>query len=700
MVFIRWNIKELYMKKLELSEKLILQRGRDVERKININELDDAQKQALICMYYAMLPKSDSRYRQRMDDWLVLEKRFGKKKSTYKHAKDSFDFYFPDNGRKGWSNERSLKRRGPEYQEIYDLYGRCSANQLEKIVKEIIDEYKNEEAVFVSMKCGFPETVHDILQGKKSITIDGVYTLKEELTIGKKVFVTLGGDTGKSEVDWQPGFVGIAHIIKAPYDFGYNGKAKYFKFDIEMDCVLKKALKREDFLSYRDAYDAPYIGPELSRDPSQALSTLDMVKAVSVIRAVLDKFPDLQNKFNSIFSEKFMDRVLGAVTVMLPTAVKFGESKEDAVNTIHEEIMMENEISEEKEMECNSYIEPNYYTGCKQKNKDTGKVYSHNRIIFGAPGTGKSYKLNKEKEDLIDNGGECERVTFHPDYSYSHFVGAYKPVPTKNGISYEYVPGPFMRTYVKAIENGYSEGKNIKPFLLLIEEINRANAAAVFGEIFQLLDRDDKNVSQYAINPSEDVKAYLAKELGGKPEQYRELKIPDNMYIWATMNSADQGVFPMDTAFKRRWNFEYIGIDNNEDEIDGIYLVCEKAEPAYRVKWNEVRKAINDTLSSRDYKINEDKLIGPFFVAKAVLNDKDAFNEAFKSKVIMYLFEDAVRQRRGMLFNGCDEDIKNRYSAICKEFEKRGIDIFCREIRDKIKKEYFNELSLESTENK
>ena len=271
------------MKKLELSEKLILQRGRDVERKININELDDAQKQALICMYYAMLPKSDSRYRQRMDDWLVLEKRFGKKKSTYKHAKDSFDFYFPDNGRKGWSNERSLKRRGPEYQEIYDLYGRCSADQLEKIVKEIIDEYKNEEAVFVSMKCGFPETVHDILQGKKSITIDGVYTLKEELTIGKKVFVTLGGDTGKSEVDWQPGFVGIAHIIKAPYDFGYNGKAKYFKFDIEMDCVLKKALKREDFLSYRDAYDAPYIGPELSRDPSQALSTLDMVKALKLL---------------------------------------------------------------------------------------------------------------------------------------------------------------------------------------------------------------------------------------------------------------------------------------------------------------------------------------------------------------------------------------------------------------------------------
>lgn len=248
-----------------------------MEQKINIDNLDDLQKQALVCMYYAMLPKTDARYKKRMHDWEVLEKRFGTKKTTYKHAKDAFDFYFPNNGRKGWSDDRDLKRRGHAYQEVFELYKDYSADQLEKAVAEIIHGYENEEPTFVSMKCGFPDTVHNILNGNKDITVDGVYTLKEELNIGKHVFVTLGGDTGKSEVDWVPGFIGVAHVIREPYDFGYNGKEKYFKFDIEVDCVFEKPFKREDFLSYREAYDAPYIGPELSRDPSQALSTLDEV---------------------------------------------------------------------------------------------------------------------------------------------------------------------------------------------------------------------------------------------------------------------------------------------------------------------------------------------------------------------------------------------------------------------------------------
>lgn len=170
-----------------------------MEQKINIDNLNDLQKQALVCMYYAMLPKTDARYKQRMHDWEVLEKRFGTKKTTYKHAKDAFDFYFPNNGRKGWSDDRDLKRRGHAYQEVFDLYKDYSADQLEKAVAEIIHRYEYEEPTFVSMKCGFTETVHNILNGNKYITVDGVYTLKEELNIGKTVFVTLGGDTGKFE---------------------------------------------------------------------------------------------------------------------------------------------------------------------------------------------------------------------------------------------------------------------------------------------------------------------------------------------------------------------------------------------------------------------------------------------------------------------------------------------------------------------
>lgn len=308
--------------------------------------------------------------------------------------------------------------------------------------------------------------------------------------------------------------------------------------------------------------------------------------------------------------------------------------------------------------------------------------YERNRIVFGAPGTGKSHKLKEDCEEMMNNSnGSFERVTFHPEYSYSQFVGTYKPVMGDDGetIKYSYVPGPFMRMYVEALKSGRTE--NPQPHLLLIEEINRAKVAAVFGDVFQLLDRDDDGVSEYEIQASEDIRKYLAKELGGSPENYKRIRIPNNMFIWATMNSADQGVFPMDTAFKRRWNFEYLGIDENEEKIKGIgkIMLAGTDEP---IEWNRLRKAINAKMSSSDFKINEDKLMGPFFLSKKVVAsdenrmiiDKDEFIKAFKSKVIMYLYEDAVKQGKHRFFEGCPDT--GKYSAVCDAFDTMGIAIF------------------------
>lgn len=312
-------------------------------------------------------------------------------------------------------------------------------------------------------------------------------------------------------------------------------------------------------------------------------------------------------------------------------------------------------------------------------------AFSRNRIVFGAPGTGKSYTVNSDSKGLLgpNNEDDYERVTFHPDYTYANFVGTYKPVPAKdvNGndiITYAYVPGPFMRIYVKALKN--SRTGNPKPFLLIIEEINRANVAAVFGDVFQLLDRGDDNVSEYPIQASEDIRNYLAAELGISPEECSKIRIPDNMFIWATMNSADQGVFPMDTAFKRRWDFTYLGINDSDTDIQGKYVVVGTKKPQ-KIEWNKLRKAINNFLAEE--KINEDKQLGPYFIARKIVVPADGgteidsklFCDVFKHKVLMYLFDDAAKQKRSKLFAGCTNG-QMRYSSICEAFDVQGIGIF------------------------
>lgn len=167
------------------------------------------------------------------------------------------------------------------------------------------------------------------------------------------------------------------------------------------------------------------------------------------------------------------------------------------------------------------FEEVDFYNGVKCK-------YSRNRIVFGAPGTGKSFALKHDTEEFLKGtSGTMERVTFHPDYTYSQFVGTYKPVSDAGTIKYEFVPGPFMRVFVDAVKSGMT--KKPQPHVLVIEEINRAKVAAVFGDVFQLLDRDDDGVSEYDIQTSEDIRKYLAKEIGGKPSNYARIRIPNNM---------------------------------------------------------------------------------------------------------------------------------------------------------------------------
>jgi len=174
--------------------------------------------------------------------------------------------------------------------------------------------------------------------------------------------------------------------------------------------------------------------------------------------------------------------------------------------------------------------------------------FSHNRIIYGAPGTGKSYLLKHQV-----SGDYVFRVTFNPEYSYGDFVGSLRPSMKEDKIIYSINRGPFLKALIASVEAKQKQ-KNV---YLIIEELNRANVASVFGDIFQLLDRDERGKSEFGINLGDELEKELKKEEFFDQDEDADgeclVKLPENLFIWATMNSADQGVFPLDTAFKRRW---------------------------------------------------------------------------------------------------------------------------------------------------
>lgn len=298
-----------------------------------------------------------------------------------------------------------------------------------------------------------------------------------------------------------------------------------------------------------------------------------------------------------------------------------------------------------------------------------------NWVFFGAPGTGKSYELNRLAEKCFPEGN-ISRVTFYPDLTYSQFVGCFKPMTEsvnagdglkETTITYRYVFGPFLRTYVEACKHPRQN------YLLIVEEINRANPAAVFGDVFQLLDRDENGRSEYPVDTPEEMRNQLACAFGESDTNVDKLVIPQNMYIWATMNSADQGVFPMDTAFKRRWDFRYMGINDGENAVVNGIPLSEITVPCggREVVWNKLRRAINQFMLSDEIRVNEDKLLGPFFIAPSSLV-KERFPQVFKDKVLLYLYEDAGKMRRSRMFR---PELKT-YSEICGYFDKHGDGVF------------------------
>ena len=269
----------------------------------------------------------------------------------------------------------------------------------------------------------------------------------------------------------------------------------------------------------------------------------------------------------------------------------------------------------------------------------------NNVIYYGSPGTGKSHRA-----DIETNGKEVQKVTFHPDYDYHSFVGGYKPTMDGDKIAYKFVPQIFTKIYVDAWKNLVLD-EETKPFYLQIEEINRGNCAEIFGDLFQLLDRDKDGFSKYEVTAEEELCKYLLSEkgFGGNHPgiEKGKLRFPNNLKIIATMNTSDQSLFPMDSAFKRRWDWIYVPIDTDCKYSDfKIQLDNGKA-----FEWLSFLKVINEEIF--EITKSQDKQIGNWFI-DAQNSGKVITESTFVNKVVFYLWNDVFKDEENTIFKSAD----------------------------------------------
>jgi len=270
------------------------------------------------------------------------------------------------------------------------------------------------------------------------------------------------------------------------------------------------------------------------------------------------------------------------------------------------------------------------------------KTGGENVIYYGTPGCGKSYEVNKKygSKDF----GYAIRTVFHPDYTNSDFVGQVVPAVSNDGkVSYRLAPGPFTRALQYAVKHPNER------VALIIDEINRGNAAAIFGDILQLLDRDEFGAGQYAIS-NDFISSYFSRF----EREIPDISLPSNLWIVATMNTSDQNVFTLDTAFKRRWKLVRI---RNSFDVEGARAVRNLYVPGTSCKWSEFVTKVNDRIvRTESFGLNsEDKQLGVFFMPRRALaelpNEEDAEKiSEFGEKILMYLWEDVAKMDRAAWF--------------------------------------------------
>ncbi|MCQ2952895.1 McrB family protein [Helicobacter pylori] len=429
-------------------------------------------------------------------------------------------------------------------------------------------------------------------------------------------------------------------------------------------------------------------------------------KQISITRGILEHFFDNANNQDEVDMRGILSNCNDKVSILLATDPRLGGGIKRIINAEVDKIK-ENRLDYELKIDdilLFTYISPKKYTleiilptdtrynvlnGLINNNKHL-LVFSENKtsslddskidesvridggknvILYGVPGSGKSYTLQR---DYCNDNSVVEKIVFHPDYSYSDFVGQIMPSVDDGGIvSYKFNPGPFTNILKKAYHNPQTK------HVLVIDEINRGNAPAIFGEIFQLLDRlkhdkggFKKGSSEYAIN-NMDIANIVHNDKNAR------IRIPSNLWIIATMNTSDQNVFTLDTAFQRRFSMQLI--ENSFENVDDGFKNMKILDTD--ITWQKFCTTINEKIAQNNEGLSsmEDKRFGVYFVNIDDLKSK----ENFAHKVIKYLWDDVFKFDRNIIF---DTTKFNTLESVVKNFTKEKgrtqFDIFSDDIKE------------------
>lgn len=528
---------------------------------------------------------------------------------------------------------------------------------------------------FITVRLG-KDSIPDIQKicASKVGVLDNTFTINVKCTQipddygdGDYAFLWLGSNNNKGmPTPWKQGFKAVGRVKNVNRSLSYNDTSET---TIDILYIFHEAVNRMDILrcapiAYYWCSSMPLIG--LDDHANQTIRNMigssfsDIRAFFFAIESVTNRFKDDIIKIEPAFIEYF--------DVVLPNPQTYPLAKN---------------------------LEETPVTNKKDK-------HTLQQIFYGAPGTGKSHEIKKNTK-----GKSVIRTTFHPDSDYSTFVGCYKPSVgtgrvygaqgplTENGkpieepkITYRYVMQAFLKAYLGAWKKYADRNDEIcEPQFLVIEEINRGNCAQIFGDLFQLLDRDENGFSEYPIEADTDLQLEIERafkeekeyklindiDVEGVVENYtsnydstlsedvqhgRVLLLPKNLYIWATMNTSDQSLFPIDSAFKRRWDWEYMPIGYKNDN-----WTIEIGEKKY--KWVDFQHKINGKIYDVDN--SEDKQLGDYFVNADRTGNKISA-ETLLNKILFYLWNDVCKDDPDQIFKWVDDGDNKEKSIKFSEF--------------------------------